>query len=88
MFSFMTHTATDTPGVSDFLLRAIGVTLLAETIGKIKGVEVFTGKKPKAHNAIPQKASPDTVIVNERNVFNVAAPLRQRTVIDDKATLF
>ena len=88
MFGFMAHPATDTPGVSDLLFRAIGVTLLAETIGKVKGVEVFSGKKPKAHNTIPQKASPHTVIVNERDVFDVTAPLRQGAVINDKVTFF
>jgi hypothetical protein len=88
MFGFMTHSATDSPGVSDLFLRAIGVTLLAKTIGKVKGVKVLSGKKAKGHNAILQKGSPYTVIVNERDVFNVPAPFRDGAVINDKVTLF
>jgi hypothetical protein len=87
MFGFVAHPAADTPGVSDGLRRALGMTLCAEAIGKIKGVKVFSGKKPEGHNAIPEKGSPDTVIVHEGDVFKVTAPLREGAVINDKVTL-
>jgi hypothetical protein len=83
----MAHAATDTPGVSDLLLRTAGVTLLTKTIGKIEGVKVFSGKKPKADNAKAQKGSLGAMIVNERDIFNVTPPLRDGAVIKDKVTL-
>ena len=88
MFSFMAHLPADTPGISNIFLNALGVSLLAKTIGKVKRVKVFSGKKTQSHNAIAQKGSPDTVIVNERNVLNIPAPLRDGAVINDKITLF
>ena len=53
MFGFMAHPAANTPGVPDFFLRTLGMTLLAKTIGKVKGVKIFSGKKAEGHNAIP-----------------------------------
>ena len=88
MFSFVTHLASDTSGVPNLLFRTPWVTLLAKAIGKVNRKEVFPGEKPKGYNAISQQASSNTVIVNERDIFNIFPSFRKRAIINDKVALF
>lgn len=88
MFGLIAHLTANGSGISDLFFRTFWVALFAKPIGKVKGIEVFSCKKPQCDNAITQKRSANTVVVDERNVFNVPAPLRDGAVINDKVTLF
>jgi hypothetical protein len=57
-------------------------------IRKIKRIEILSCEEPKGDNTKTQYAPTESMVVDERDVFDVFTPLRHGAVINDKVALF
>jgi len=64
------------------------MSLFPKTISKVKGIEVFTGKKAKGDDAIAQNASSEGMVIDKRDVFNVPTAFGRNRIVNNKTSVF
>jgi hypothetical protein len=59
----------------------------SKSICEVKGIEVFSSKKPKGYQGKPQNTATKVVVINERDIFNLSTPFGDRAIINNQVTI-
>ncbi len=84
---FPAHLTADTSGISHTFFSALWMTLFPILIGKVQSIHPLAGEEAECHYRIPKHRPAHGMIIYERNILNISAPLREDAVIKYEASL-